>query len=118
MAKTKKKPGRPTFVLDDKAIAQIETMAGYGLTMPMIAAVLGCSERTLRKKKGDEERVNAAFELGKAKAQALVGEALFKKAKTGDVPAIKWWEMTRAGRSEKQDVHVVRTHEEALEELD
>jgi hypothetical protein len=81
-------------------LRQVEELAGYGLTMAQIAAVLGFSERTLHNKKTDE--LVAALQRGKAKAAAIVGKALFVRAKEGDVPAIRWWEMTREGRSERQ----------------
>ena len=93
-------PGKHTPPLDDNMLRQVEELAGYGLTMAQIAAVLGFSERTLHNKKTDE--LVAALQRGKAKAAAIVGKALFVRAKEGDVPAIRWWEMTREGRSERQ----------------
>jgi hypothetical protein len=92
-------PGKRTPELDENALRQVEELAGYGLTMGQIAAVLGFSERTLHNKKTDE--LVAAIQRGKAKAAAIVGKSLFGRAKDGDVPAIRWWEMTREGRSEK-----------------
>ena len=93
-------PGKHTPPLDENMLRQVEELAGYGLTMAQIAAVLGFSERTLHNKKTDE--LVAALQRGKAKAAAIVGKALFVRAKEGDVPAIRWWEMTREGRSERQ----------------
>jgi AraC-like DNA-binding protein len=93
-------PGKRTPELDENALRQVEELAGYGLTMGQIAAVLGFSERTLHNKKTEE--LVAALQRGKAKAAAIVGKALFVRAKEGDVPAIRWWEMTREGRSERQ----------------
>lgn len=118
VSKAPGKPGRPEFKLDGKALESIESLSGIGLTISQIAAVLGCSERTLFRHKGSEEAVSSAFERGKAKAQGLVGKALFKKAQAGDVAAIKWWEMTRAGRSEKVENNLRVTHEDALGELE
>lgn len=93
-------PGKHTPPLDENMLRQVEELAGYGLTMAQIAAVLGFSERTLHNKKTEE--LVAALQRGKAKAAAIVGKALFVRAKEGDVPAIRWWEMTREGRSERQ----------------
>jgi AraC-like DNA-binding protein len=93
-------PGKHTPPLDENALRQVEELAGYGLTMAQIAAVLGFSERTLHNKKTEE--LVAAIQRGKAKAAAIVGKSLFGRAKDGDVPAIRWWEMTREGRSERQ----------------
>jgi alkylated DNA nucleotide flippase Atl1 len=80
---------------------RIEELAGYGLTMPQIAAVLGMADRTLRDHRVINPEIDAALQRGKAKAAARVGRALFQRAVEGDVPAIRWWEMTREGRTER-----------------
>jgi hypothetical protein len=95
-------PGKHTPPLDDNALRQAEELAGYGLSAEQIAAVLGFSQRTLRRKKNEDDALMAALARGRAKAAAIVGKALFSRAKDGDVPAIRWWEMTREGRSERQ----------------
>lgn len=92
-------PGKHTKPLTENDLRQVEELAGYGLTLGQIAAVLGFSERTLHNKKTDE--LIAAIQRGKAKAAAIVGKSLFGRARDGDVPAIRWWEMTREGRSER-----------------
>lgn len=117
---SKGKGGRPRFVLDDKALSQIETLAGYGLTIPQIASVLGCDPATLHRRKADEEAVLQAFTRGRAKAEGMIGKSLFEKAKSGDVQAIRWWETTRAGRSERHTVTTRNIDVKAMsdEELD
>lgn len=97
---TKRPPG--PIVITDEILRQAEELAGYGLSHAQIAAVLGMAERTLREKKSDCEAFDAALERGKAKAAGIIGKALFLRAKDGDVAAIRWWEMTRQGRSERQ----------------
>lgn len=87
--------------IDDNMLRQAEELAGYGLSIPQIAAVLGFSERTLHTRKSENEALAAALARGKAKAAAIVGKALFGRAKDGDISAIRWWEMTREGRSER-----------------
>lgn len=87
--------------INEEMLRQAEELAGYGLTQPQIASVLGFSERTLRERKSESEAFDAALARGKAKAAAIVGKALFTRAKDGDIPAIRWWEMTREGRSER-----------------
>lgn len=91
---------RPTIEITDDQLRQIEVLAGYGLTQKAIARVLGLSERSWRNKK-QEERVAAALEKGLAVAESVIGQALYIKAKSGDLGAIVWWEKTRAGRTEK-----------------
>ncbi len=88
-----------TIEITDKMLGQIETLAGYGLSLAQIAAVIGISEGSLVKKKTDEERVSKVLEAGRAKAQGRVGKSLFERAVDGDVAAIRWYEMTRAGRT-------------------
>lgn len=99
-ALARNKGGRPPIVLGPKELHQLETLAGYGLTEAAIAAVLGIGSRTLREKKHAEE-VSAALERGRAKAEAAVGKALYVRAVEGEGWAVRWWEMTRAGRTEK-----------------
>lgn len=95
---------RPRVDLSEKEIAQIEALAGYGLPENAIAHALGISVSTLARRKEDTKRVAVAVARGKAKAQGLIGEALFRRAKAGDVPAIKWWEQTRLGYRDAQSV--------------
>lgn len=87
--------------MTEKVVAQIEQLAGYGLTVVQIAAVIGCSETTMHAKKHQAD-VSEAFTRGRARAEAMIGKSLFEKAKAGEGWAVQWWEKTRAGRSEKQ----------------
>lgn len=96
------KGGRPPIVLGRRELAQMEKLAGLGLTEAAIAAVLGIGASTLREKKHAEE-VSGALARGKARAESKVAEALYNRAIGGDVQAIKWWEMTRAGRTDKRE---------------
>lgn len=90
------------FIVTDEMLRQTEELAGYGLSAAQIAAVLGISETTFHARKQDSAAFSEALERGKAKAAGIVGKALFLRAKDGDVAAIRWWEMTRQGRSERQ----------------
>jgi IS30 family transposase len=110
------KTGRPRIELTDEHIGQIERMAGYGLTEAAIARILGIHPNTFTQRKKDTERVAVALERGKALAESVIGEALYVKAKGGDVAAIKWWEMTRAGRHEKAET-IHRHYREAINEV-
>ena len=114
MAKKKRPPGRhpPRKPLTPEQIGQIEALAGYGLTQPQIAAVLDFSGRTLARHKTEEPQVVAALERGRAVAQGNVGKALYTRATGGDVAAIRWYEMTRAGRTEKQRIDLTNLSEQ------
>lgn len=92
---------RPRKDFTDRDIGQIETLAGYGLSLPQIAAALMISEQEFMTRR-NESLVNRALESGKAKAQGVVGKALYLRAKEGDIAAIRWWEMTRAKRRATQ----------------
>jgi hypothetical protein len=100
-SKRKNTRGKPPIVLTAEHLRQAEELSGYGLSMAQIAAVLGIGERTLYEKAANDPAISAALTRGKAKAAAIVGKALFLRAKDGDVKAIQWWEMTRDGRSAK-----------------
>ncbi|MCP4700153.1 MAG: hypothetical protein GY862_25365 [Gammaproteobacteria bacterium] len=97
--------GRPKIVITDQMIAEVETLAGIGLTIPQICLVIGVSESWLMKRKRAQIKINTALELGRAKAQTVIGQSLFKRAKKGDINAIRWWEMTRANRRATQPVN-------------
>lgn len=101
--------GRKKLEITPEHVQQVEALAGYGLTEAAIAHALGMSARTFRRRKngaalnGNKEIV-AALERGRALAEAQVGKALFHRCLSGDVQAIRWYEMTRLGRTEKQAV--------------
>lgn len=106
MAQSKKQPnkgGRPKFTIDDKVLHQIEVLAGHGFTLAKIADFLGCSERTFRQRRSDDEVVSAALKKGLAISEAKIANALFRLAMSGNLGAIVWWEKTRAGRRENAD---------------
>lgn len=92
---------RNPIQITDAQYTQIELMAGWGMSEEKIASILGISWRTFHRRKRDSVRVAAALHKGMAIAESYVGEALFKKAKAGDIAAIKYWENTRAGRAER-----------------
>lgn len=91
---------------DPEFIAQIEKLAGYGLTQRQIALFLNIDEATLHRNKKRFHAFMQALERGKATAAAHVGQALFVQAKAGNIRAIQWWEGTRLGYSTKQEVGI------------
>lgn len=91
---------RPRKEITAEHIEQVQILAGYGLTETQIAHVIGLSPATFRRRKEDEEAVLSALEKGQAVAQSVIAQALYNKAKAGDLGAIVWWEKTRAGRYE------------------
>ncbi len=101
---------KPKINYTKRKLEEIEKLAGLGLTLPMIASWLGLSKSGFEKNRKREPRIDEALERGRALAQEAVADALFNKALEGDVQAIKWWEMTRAGRSGKAQIETEHTH--------
>jgi len=102
-----KKTGRPRIEITAEQLRQIETLAGYGLTLQEIARVVGISLETLKRRKKDTEAVDEAIARGRASAAASVARKLFQLATEGCLSAIIWYERTRCGRSEKNIVEHV-----------
>jgi hypothetical protein len=81
-----KRSGRPPKELpgDGATIAnaydQLETMAGLGLTMPMMAAILGVSKDTLQERAKADPELSRRLEKGKAIAVANVSEGYYQEA--------------------------------------
>ena len=70
---------------DDKSRSQVESASGLGLPHEQIAALIGISDKTLRKHYATE------LAVGKAKASAQIAKSLFNKAQAGDTTAMIWW---------------------------
>ena len=73
--------GRPKNIPD---IAEVERLAGLGLTQEQIAHNLGIGLSTLYKRKSEMKEFVEAIERGKANAINQVANRLFEKAMDGD----------------------------------
>lgn len=91
---------------DEAKLGQIEGLAAAGLTLDKVAAYLGIGRTTFYEHRKENPNIQERYELGLARAEAVIGKSLYDKAKTGDMAAIRWWEITRAGRSEKKEIEV------------
>lgn len=87
--------GRPKFVIDEKVIAEVEKLAGQGLTEKEIALCIGCSQETLIKKKRQYSEFSEAIKRGKAKSHAKIANALFENALAGNTAALIFYLKTR-----------------------
>lgn len=85
---------------DEKQVAQIETMAGMGLTMDKIACLMGVCKKTLERAAKREERVKVAIEKGRHKTEFNVAGFLYKNAEKGNVTAQIFMLKTRFGYRE------------------
>jgi hypothetical protein len=88
---TTSKGGAPAFEITPEVCKKAESLAAQGLTLEQTAHSLGISYQTLNEKRKQFAEFSEAIALGKAKGIATVTNSLFKKAKEGDVPAIKYY---------------------------
>ena len=100
----KRPPGRPPFEVTDEVCAEVETLAGRGLTMRQIASMLGLSERTVYKKATENAQFMQAIEGGRASGINTIANALFERAEAGDVQAIRYY-LNNRGREEWAERH-------------
>ena len=87
--------GRPSYIKKDDDAKLVEALAIAGVTQTLIAQIVKISEPTLRKNFRKE------LDTSKARANAVISQALFKKAKDGNVVAQIFWLKTQAGWKEK-----------------
>lgn len=93
--KLKTKGGRPPFEITDAVLEKVKGLAAQGLSHAQIAKSLGISEATLYNKKKEFLEFMEVLEGGKALGLAQITNALFKSAKDGHFPAIKYYLSTR-----------------------
>ena len=87
--------GRPPYIKTDEDAKTVEALAIAGVKQSLIADIVKISEPTLRKNFRKE------LDTSKARANAIISQALFKKAKDGNVVAQIFWLKTQAGWKEK-----------------
>lgn len=106
---TTSKGGRPAFDITPEVCKKAESLAAQGLTLEQTAHALGISYQTLNEKRKEYDKFSDAIELGKAKGIATVTNALFNKAKDGDVPAMKYYLNNRDNGNWQERVAVSAT---------
>ena len=87
--------GRPPYIKTEDDAKLVEALTIAGVTQTLIAQIVKISEPTLRKNFRKE------LDTSKARANAVISQALFKKAKDGNVVAQIFWLKTQAGWKEK-----------------
>ena len=87
--------GRPPYIKKDEDSKTVEALAIAGVKQTLIAEIIKLSEPTLRK------NFRRELDTSKARANAIVAQSLFKKAKDGNVIAQIFWLKTQAGWKEK-----------------
>ena len=87
--------GRPPYIKKEDDAKLVEALTIAGVTQTLIAQIVKISEPTLRK------NFRTQLDTSKARANAVISQALFKKAKDGNVVAQIFWLKTQAGWKEK-----------------
>ena len=95
-----------TGEINELGLKLIQTAAGMGLPYIEIAALLGMSERTFFDRRENFPIIDDVIKEGEADAGLRVANALLKRCAAGDMAAIRWFEMTRKGRSERVEQRV------------
>ena len=83
--------GRPLIEITEKLCSKASDLAAQGLTMDQIASVLGMGRATLYEKKASYSDFSDAIEGGRSRGISDITNALFDKAKDGDVQAQKYY---------------------------
>ena len=98
---------------------RVQELAGQGLSQAEICVSLGISEDTLGRRKRDSAGFAEALRTGRSKASAVISNKLFELAAAGNVAAIRWWETTRIGLSDRvrSEVTVRQTFEDFVASL-
>lgn len=86
------------------SLAQVQQLASEGHTEGEIARRLGISQDTLTRRKADVADLADAIKAGQESAHSTVSNALFQQASKGNVTAIIWYEKTRRGFRDQQDI--------------
>ena len=87
---------RPQKKLDEKQIAQVETLASV-LSQEQIADYLGIAKSTFQAILDRDPVVFGHYKKGKSKAIASVAQGLLKKALSGDTASAIFYLKTQAG---------------------
>lgn len=104
------------IVLTPQQIQNIETMAGYGLTVEKIATLLGISKRTFERRMKDTPGAADALSKGRAKASLDVIQTAYEMATSGKSAAMTiFWLKVREGWKEHQIIETVTPTETKLE---
>jgi len=94
--------GRPRFKITDQVLAKVETLSAQGLTHDQIATVIGCSLTTLQLKKRQYAQFSDALSRGKDKGIAVITNAMFSKAKSGDNQCMMFYLKNRDSENWKE----------------
>jgi predicted transcriptional regulator len=93
---------RPKGSVKPIDLKQVEALASMGLTQDEIAAVVGCTSRTLRARAD----TRAALTIGGHKIRASIRRWQYEKAKEGNVAMLIWLGKQLLGQRERIDQEI------------
>lgn len=98
--KRRARAGQPAFKPNKKDRATVTQMCAVGIPHKMICKLVrdGIDDKTLRK------HFKKELDTAKAKANASIGGALYKKAMAGDTASLIFWAKTQMGWKETVDL--------------
>jgi hypothetical protein len=104
----KSNAGRKAFEVTETVLLAVEHYAARGLNNKQMAACLGISYQTFNEKKKQFSEFSDAIERGQAFGISEITDALYTKAKKGDIFAIKYFLNNRSKQdwSEKPEIEV------------
>ena len=89
---------------------KIEILAGQGCTEAQISKALGFGKNYITHRKKNDAELMTALERGSAKGIATITGALFAKASKGDVSAMRFYLINKAGWRDKIDIDTNESH--------
>lgn len=95
------------ITLSQEEIERIELMAGLGLTVAQMAAILGMSKKTFERRMNDTEAAADALEKGRATAAEKVTSVAYRMAASGKSPTMTIFWLKCRERWREVNVHEV-----------
>lgn len=90
-------PRSDKFQVHDALIPQLESMAAVGMTITQICHVLGISDQTLLRRRGENPAIDEALKRGKARQIHKMAQKLVDLGEAGDLGAIIFYLKAQAG---------------------
>lgn len=106
----------PPKKYDPEIAKKVESYAAIGVPVKDISLLIGMTDKTMKR------LYHKHWELGRAKANAKVGGALFQKCEQGDVTALIFWAKTQMGwryddgKNENENAETLKQLTQAISE--
>lgn len=101
----KDKGGRPRIELSDEMIGKVIGISTMQCPDEEVAAFLGMSYSTFKRRKIEDPRLTQAIETGRDQGRQLLRAAQWSKAVDGNVTMMIWLGKQYLGQSDKADLY-------------